>query len=61
MDERKLGWDKIPGVDSCSKGKSSFTEVPVYSINVTMYFKDVKSAKRIFYEAEADFGRPPAS
>lgn len=36
------------------KGKRTFTEVPTYSI-VSIYFKDVKNVKRIFYEAEADF------
>lgn len=36
------------------KGKRSFTETPNYSI-VTIYFKDIKNVKRIFYEAEADF------
>lgn len=36
------------------KGKRSFTEAPVFSI-VTIYFKDIRNAKRIFYEAEADF------
>lgn len=36
------------------KGIHTFTEAPVYSI-VTIYFKDVRNVKRIFYEAEGDF------
>ena len=36
------------------KGSRVFAEAPVYSI-VTIYFKDIKNVKRIFYEAEADF------
>lgn len=36
------------------KGKRTFTEEPKYSI-VTIYFKDIKNAQRIFYEAEGDF------
>lgn len=36
------------------KGKRTFTEPPMYSI-VTIYFKDLRLVKRIFYEAEADY------
>ena len=38
------------------RGKRTFFEAPVFSI-VSLYFKDIGEVKRIFYEAEADFGR----
>jgi hypothetical protein len=49
-----IKWDGSQyNVDSY-KGKISFTQQPDYSI-VTIYFKEIKNVKRIFYEAEADF------
>ena len=47
-------WDGSKYVVESYKGNRTFTEVPTYSI-VTVYFKDIRNVKRIFYEAEADF------
>ena len=47
-------WDGAKYIVDSYKGKRTFTEIPTYSI-VTIYFKDINTIKRIFYEAEADF------
>ena len=49
-----IKWDGSKYLVDSYKGKRIFTEAPVYSI-VSVYFKDIRNVKRIFYEAEADF------
>ncbi|MCX6199276.1 MAG: hypothetical protein NTY88_08660 [Bacteroidetes bacterium] len=49
-----ITWDGIKYSVDSYKGKRSFLQQPDYSI-VTIYFKDIKNVKKIFYEAEADF------
>lgn len=50
----KVSFDgKKYDVDSY-KGKSTFTTPPTYCV-LSLYFKDFKNRKQIFYEAEGDF------
>jgi hypothetical protein len=49
-----IKWDGAKYLVDSYKGSRTFTEVPTYSV-VTIYFKDIKNVKRIFYESEADY------
>ena len=49
-----VSWDGSKYVVDGYKGKRTFTEIPSFSL-VSIYFKDMKNVKRIFYETEADF------
>lgn len=49
-----ITWDGKAYQVNSHKGKSSFTEVPTYSI-ASLYFYDPKNVNRLFYEAEGTF------
>ncbi len=50
----KIQWDGTRYNVENYCGKKSFTENPVYTI-ASIYFGDVRKAKRIYYDAEAEF------
>jgi hypothetical protein len=49
-----ITWDGKQYCVDGYKGKRTFTEAPTFSI-VSIYFGNIQNAKRVFYEAEADF------
>ncbi len=50
----KILWDGTKYNVENYSGKKSFTENPVYTIS-SIYFGDMRNAKRIYYDAEAEF------